>query len=273
LAVSSALPGAVGLDRRGLDVTDRDAVNQAVVHHSPEVVIHCAAYTDVDGAEGSVESAFAVNQQGAALVAEAAAAAGAAVVFVSTDYVFDGSDEGAVGPDHPVNPVNVYGASKAAGEVAVRASGARHAIVRTSWLFSHRPGNFVSTMFRLAVQRRRLRVVDDQVGCPTPADALAQALVGVADQLVSGHPSGTWHFAGVPPVSWHGLASEAIRAIEPYIDGPVVEVERITTDQWPAKAARPRSSILDCAAFVQSFGVEPPDWRAGVRRAASRWGA
>ena len=192
------------LDRAGLDVTDAPAVTRAVAQAAPAWVINCAAYTDVDGAESDPRGALAVNGAGAGNVARAAAAIGARLVHLSTDYVFDGRSRRPYVESDPTGPPSSYGASKLAGEREVAASGAEHVIVRTSWLFGTGGRNFVDTMLELGAQRDRLAVVSDQVGCPTWTGHLAPALLGLAE----GDVAGVVHAAGAGSCSWHRLAVE-----------------------------------------------------------------
>ena len=200
----------VGLDRTGLDITDADAVRQSVAEVQPDAVVNAAAYTAVDRAESEPEAAFAVNRDGAAHPAAACDAAGVPIVHVSTDYVFDGTKGTPYLPDDPVAPLGVYGASKAAGEEAVRGATARHVILRTAWVVSRYDGNFVATMLRLAAERDRLTVVADQWGHPTIAADLARACLTAARRATEGL-AGTLHVAGGPPATWCELARETIR--------------------------------------------------------------
>jgi dTDP-4-dehydrorhamnose reductase len=262
----------VGLDRRDVDVTDIAAVRRAVEGHRPDAVINAAAYTAVDRAEQEPDLAHAVNHDGARHLAEACAAAGVPLVHVSTDYVFDGLGEGPYAEDAPTGPTGVYGRSKLAGELAVRrALPGAHLIVRTAWVFSATGHNFVRTMLRLARERETLRVVADQYGSPTAADDLAAALLAMARRLLA-DPSvaGTYHWAGTPPTTWHGLAEAVVEEARRH--GPVAAhtVEPIPTSAYPTPAARPANSVLDTTKAERVFGIAPPDWRAAVARVVER---
>jgi dTDP-4-dehydrorhamnose reductase len=226
----------IPLSRAQLDVRDRAAVRAAVASARPDVVVNCAAWTDVDGAEAEEEAATAINGAGAGNVGAAAADAGAFLVHVSTDYVFDGTSGAPYVESSPTCPLNAYGRSKLAGEAAVAAAAAgRHAIVRTSWLFGRAGRNFVATMLGLARERDALTVVDDQVGCPTFTGHLAAALVDIAERRLDG----VRHVAGGGACSWHDLAAAAFAAT-----GAVIALERGTTAALARPAPRPAYSVL-----------------------------
>ena len=265
--------GAVGLDRPALDVTDRDAVRRAVEQTAPDVVLNAAAYTAVDRAEAEPDRAFAVNRDGAANVAEACALSGVPLVHLSTDYVFDGTKGAPYVPDDPPAPLGVYGASKAAGEAAVREACPRHLILRTAWVFSGRPGSFVATVLRLAGERPRLRVVADQWGHPTWATDLARAALHAARLAAEGAaPWGTWHVAGSPLATWHDLATAAVQAGAARGVVPDVPVDAVATAEYPTAARRPARVELEIGPSLAALGLAPLDWRGGVAAAVSEWG-
>jgi dTDP-4-dehydrorhamnose reductase len=245
---------AVGLARADLDVTDREAVRRVVAAAEPDLVVNCAAYTNVDGAEADEEAATAVNGAAAGHVAAAAAAAGAPVVQPSTDYVFDGLKRSPYVESDPTAPTSAYGRSKLAGERAVAAAGERHFTVRTSWLFGVAGKNFVDTMLGLASDHSELKVVRDQVGRPTYAGHLAEALV----QLATGSDAyGVYHAAGGgEPCSWFDFATEIFRQAEL----PVRTVP-CTTDEFPRPAPRPAYSVLGSE---RPAPVNLPDWHDGL---------
>lgn len=225
-----------------------------------DVVINAAAYTAVDKAETDADTAFAVNALAPAALAQVAASAGKPLLHISTDYVFDGSGERPWQVDDPTEPLGVYGASKLAGELGVRAAGGVHAILRTSWVFSADGANFVKTMLRLGASRDRLTVVADQVGGPTPAADIAGALLRMAEDMHRGRGrTGTYHIAGSPDVSWADFAREIFAQ-----SGMAVAVEGIPTTAYPTPARRPANSRLDCAALQQVFGIDRPDWQQGL---------
>jgi len=244
---------ALGLDRAHLDITDAAAAERVVADWAPTAVIHCAAWTAVDEAEEHRDAAFAANEAGSRNVAAAAHAAGAYIIGVSTDYVFAGTDpEGYAEQDKP-NPINVYGASKLAGEHALLEAHPEGAVARTAWLFGADGENFVRTIARLAATRDSLDVVTDQVGSPTWTGHLAAALVVAAEQRIPG----ILHLGGAPTATWHEVASEVVRVL-----GAPCEVRPTTSDRFPRPAPRPACSILRVTrAETPAMG----DWRDGVR--------
>jgi dTDP-4-dehydrorhamnose reductase len=255
-----------GFTRDELDITDSSAVERFVARERPDVVINAAAYTAVDAAEAERELAMAVNGAGAGNVARAAEAAGAAMVHISTDYVFDGESAEPYKPDDPVGPVSAYGESKLAGEIAVREACEHHAVVRTSWVYSHTGKNFVRTMLGKAAANAEVRVVNDQHGSPTSAADLAAALLGVAWQMrQSGVLGGTYHFSNSGTTTWYEFA----RAI--FADaGVAAKVIPVSSDEFRTAACRPAWSILDTTAITSTFGIVPRPWRDALRDTLSR---
>jgi len=247
--------------RAQVDLTDADACAALIANGDMDVVINAAAYTAVDRAEEEPELAYAVNATAPGAMARAAAAKGVPFVHVSTDYVFDGQGEAPHAVADATGPQNVYGKTKLAGEDAVRAAGGVHAIVRTSWVFSAQGANFVKSMLRLGGERDALSIVGDQIGGPTPADAIAQMLVDVAQGLCAGKQGGTYHFSGVPDVSWADFARDIFAQADLQ-----VTVSDIATAQYPTPAVRPLNSRLNCAVLEADFGIKRPDWRSGVAR-------
>jgi len=252
-------PQAVFLGRGQADLADPAACAAAIHAHRPDAVINAAAWTAVDRAETEEAAALLVNAAAPGAMAQACADLGAPLVHISTDYVFDGSGQVAWKPGDTPAPQNAYGRTKLAGEVAVQASGARHVILRTSWVFSAHGANFVKTMLRLGADRALLRVVADQIGGPTPAAAIAGACLTIAGALRDGAAGGTHHFAGAPETSWACFARETFAQA-----GLAVAVEDIATADYPTPARRPLNSRLDCAALTADFGIMPPDWRTGL---------
>ena len=225
-------------------------------------VINGAAYTAVDKAETDLVTAWAVNAMAPAAFAESCVAAGIPLVQVSTDYVFAGDKAGAWEVDDPVAPLGVYGASKLGGELAVRTSGVRHAIVRTAWVVSAHGNNFVKTMLRVGAARDSLTVVDDQRGSPTTAADLAQALTTITVRLVedADAPTGTFHFSNAGDISWADFAIEIFRQ-SALRGGPSAAVARIPSSDYPTPARRPANSLLSHDAIRAAYGIEPRDWR------------
>lgn len=259
-------PDCTLLGRNSVDLSSagqaRAAIETALSNGPVDGIINAAAYTAVDGAEADRDAAFALNATAPGEMAQAAAKAGVPFIHLSTDYVFDGSGAAPWRPQDPTGPINVYGASKLAGEEAVRGAGGVHAILRTSWVFSAHGTNFVKTMLRLGAERDELSIVGDQIGGPTPADAIARACVDVAKELRENvEKSGTYHFSGAPDCSWADFA----RAIFDVAD-LTVAVKDIPTSAYPTPAKRPLNSRLECGDLHQTFGIDRPDWRAGLRR-------
>lgn len=256
-----------GIDMVTLDRVQADLANPAACAAvlasriaGVDVAINAAAYTAVDKAETDAGAAFAVNATTPAALAKVAATAGKPFLHISSDYVFDGSGDRPWQVDDPTGPLGVYGASKLAGEQGVRAAGGPHAILRTSWVFSADGSNFVKTMLRLGAMRSKLTVVADQIGGPTSADAIADALLRMALDLHQGSgQTGTYHFAGSPDVSWADFAREIFAQ-----SGMAVEVVGIPTTDYPTPARRPANSRLDCSTLTQVFGIDRPDWRQGL---------
>lgn len=224
-----------------------------------DAVINAAAWTAVDKAESEEAAATVVNGDAPAAIARACAAQAVPFLHVSTDYVFDGSGDRPFRPDDPTGPLGAYGRSKLAGEIGVRDSGARALILRTSWVVSAHGANFVKTMLRLGRERASLTVVADQIGGPTPAAAIADALFSAARAMVQGAPGGTHHFAGAPDTSWADFAREIMARA-----GLACAITDIPTSAYPTPAKRPANSRMDCSALEQAFGIRRPDWRAGL---------
>ncbi len=248
---------------------DRPETIAAVFHAAnPALVVNAAAYTAVDAAENDVDAAFRANRDGPAILARLCAAHDVPLIHVSTDYVFDGAKGAPYHEGDPVCPQGVYGVSKLAGEEAVLASGARAAIVRTSWVYSAIGKNFVRTMLTLGKSRDRLTVVADQRGCPTAAPDLASAILAMADRMEQGwrqEYAGVFHAAGSGETTWHGLACAVFEAAAERGMTPP-RVDPIATADWPTPARRPADSRLDCAKLERVFGVRLPAWRDSVAR-------
>ena len=226
--------------------------------------MNAAAYTKVDLAETNVEEARRTNEIGPAVLAAACAAAQVPMVHMSTDYVFDGSKEGAYRETDAVCPINVYGRTKAAGEQAVRSALDRHIILRTSWVYSEFGSNFLKTILRLATTRDELRVVADQRGAPTSAREIADAILLIAPRLMrDDHVWGTYHFTADGITTWHGFASRAV-ALQALLTGHNPRVTPIATADYPGAARRPANSRLDCRLFANVFGISGRPWTEGV---------
>ena len=258
--LAALAPDARFLGRAEADLSDPAACAAQIMALRPAAVINAAAYTAVDKAEEEEALATVVNGEAPGAMARACAGLRIPFLHISTDYVFDGQGDQPRGADDPVAPLNAYGRSKRAGELAVAESGAHYAVLRTSWVFSAHGTNFVKTMLRLSDTRDQLMVVGDQIGGPTPARAIAAALLSMAEQMQAGRPSqGIYHFAGQPATSWAGFAREVFRQA-----GRATEVSDIPTPDYPTPAARPLNSRLDCADIETDFGIKAPDWTQGL---------
>lgn len=255
----------VAINHETLDLSNTAAIAAKVAERPWAAVINGAAYTAVDRAESDIVTAWAVNAMAPAAFGEACAKAGIPLVQISTDYVFAGDKDGAWEVTDPVAPLGVYGASKLGGELAVRTSGARHAIVRTAWVVSAHGANFIKTMLRVGETRDRLRVVDDQRGSPTSAADLANALMTIAVRLAEDEAAstGTFHFSNAGAVSWAGFATEIFRQ-SALRGGPSAEVAPIATADYPTPAKRPANSLLSHDAIRAAYDIVPRDWQSAL---------
>jgi dTDP-4-dehydrorhamnose reductase len=224
-----------------------------------DLVINAAAWTAVDKAEADEAAATVVNGHAPTAMARRCAELGLPFLHVSTDYVFDGSGETPFLTDHPTAPLGAYGRSKLLGEQGVMAAGGNALILRTSWVVSAHGANFVKTMLRLGAERDSLNVVADQIGGPTPAAAIADALYTAATAMTQGAKGGIHHFAGAPDTSWAGFAREIMTRA-----GLACQITDIPSSAYPTPAKRPLNSRLDCTGLAAAFGIQRPDWRAGL---------
>jgi dTDP-4-dehydrorhamnose reductase len=252
-------------DRAALDLADPASIRQAFAAVPFAAVINAGAYTAVDRAESDLVQAFAVNALAPAVLAELTGQAGIPLVQISTDYVFDGASAEPYVESDPVAPLGVYGASKLAGELAVRTGNPRSVILRTAWVLSPYRANFVKTMLRLAAERPVLRVVADQTGNPTSADDIAAAVQTIVLRLINDAkaPTGAYHFVNAGRTSWAGLAARVMEQ-SGRLGGPSVAVEPITTADYPTPARRPTNSALSTARIERDYGVTPRDWSVAV---------
>lgn len=256
------------LERPVLDLEEPASIAEVIAACSPSLVINTAAYTNVDAAEDDVAAAYRTNRDGPAELARLCAAANIPLIHVSTDYVFDGRKGAPYVETDPTSPQGVYGASKLAGEQAVLGSCPRAIVVRTSWLYSPIGKNFVRTMLAAAERHSRLHVVADQVGCPTSAQDLARAVLGIAARLHDergGRLAGIYHASGSDDASWHEFAN-AIFAAAARHGRAAPTVEPIATHEWPTRAVRPPDSRLDCGKLAAVFGLRLPPWRDSLAR-------
>ncbi|MGK6323015.1 dTDP-4-dehydrorhamnose reductase [Sphingomonas sp. DT-51] len=256
---------AVALDRGALDLRSPEAIARCVAERDWSAVINAAAYTAVDAAESDQVTAWQVNALAPAAISAACAAAGIPLLQLSTDYVFPGDRAGAWQVDDRTAPLGVYGASKLGGELAVRSSGARHVIVRTSWVVSPHGRNFVRTMLRLGAERDQVQVVADQRGSPTSAADLAAALVAIVVRLVNDddEPSRLVHFSNAGATDWATFATEIFRQSAAR-GGPYAEVVPITSADYPTAVRRPANSLLSHEAIGAAYGIVPRHWQAAL---------
>lgn len=262
------------LGRVEADFTDPESLRAVVRAFAPDVIVNAAAYTAVDKAESDAAMAHNVNAVAPGVLAEEAAAANAWLVHYSTDYVFDGTKQGAWVETDAVNPLSVYGRTKFDGEQRIAASGARHLILRTSWVFAPRGGNFAKTMLRLARERDILNVVADQHGAPTGAELLADVTALALHRIAALGPdaralSGVYHLAAAGSTTWHAYARHVLAQAQRH--GAVLKagpdaVQPIAASAFPTPAVRPANSRLDCSKLCTNFGLVLPDWRHHVNR-------
>ena len=247
------------LGRDRADLADPATCALAIDRTDADAVINAAAWTAVDKAEADIDAAMVVNGDAPTAMARAAADRGLPFLHLSTDYVFDGTGDQPFAADHPTAPLGAYGRSKLAGERGVRAATGPHLILRTSWVVSAHGSNFVKTMLRLGAERESLTVVADQIGGPTPAAAIADALFVAARAMAGGATGGTHHFAGAPDTSWADFARKIMASA-----GLACRITDIPTLAYPTPAKRPLNSRLDCRSFTESFGIARPDWHTGL---------
>lgn len=254
-------------DYKELDITSQESVTAAFADFKPDIVVNAAAYTAVDKAEDDQETAYAINALGAKYLAENCAQSGAFMMHVSTDYVFDGSATKPYSEGDAISPNSVYGKTKAEGEAFVAASGAEHVTIRTSWVFSEYGNNFVKTMLRLGQERTELGVVADQFGGPTYAGDLAAVIIAIIKQRDAAGvvAQGLYHYCGSPMTTWAGFAKEIFAQAEAKALVPhKVQVNEITTQDYPTPAARPAYSMLNCEKIMSEFNVAMSGWQKSI---------
>lgn len=252
---------ATFLGRDKADLGNPSTCAEAIATHACDAVINAAAWTAVDRAETEEAAAQVINADSPAAMASACLKRDIPFLHISTDYVFDGQGTSPFRPTDTAAPVNAYGRTKLAGEIAIRASGARHLILRTSWVFSAHGQNFLRTMLRLGAERDHLRIVGDQIGGPTPATAIADALLKAASGMLGGAEGGIHHFSGGPDTSWANFARKIMASA-----GLPCRIEEIPSASYPTAAARPLNSRLDCRELEQAFGIPRPDWHAAMSK-------
>lgn len=243
-----------------LDITDREAALRYVAKNKVDVIINCAAYTDVERAEEEEPKAHLLNATAVGYLAEAAKANDALLIHISTDYVFMGGCCAMLTEESHPQPLNAYGRSKLAGEEAIKTSGCHYIILRTAWLYSEFGKNFVRTMLRLTAERDEVRVVSDQLGTPTYAGDLASAIVAIISER--NFREGTYHYTNLGECSWWQFAKEIARLA----GHNKCNVMPCTTAEYPTKARRPMSAVLDKSKFVRTFNIEIPEWRESLKK-------
>ena len=252
------------------DLNDLDGLLETVLRLRPDVIVNAAAHTAVDKAESEPELAHALNTLAPGVLAKAAQAVGALLVHYSTDYVFDGSGTAPWSEDAITGPLSVYGQTKLEGERLIAAAGARHLTFRTSWVYAARGGNFAKTMLRLAQERDRLTVIDDQFGAPTGAELIADVTAHAIRQALRDDAcGGTYHLAAAGKTTWNGYARfvlDTARALKPDMAIKAQEVAPVPTSAFPTPARRPLNSRMETTRLRQTFGLTLPDWQHGVRR-------
>lgn len=252
------------------DLNNLDGLRETVARLRPDVIVNAAAHTAVDKAEGEPELAHALNADVPGALAEAAHAVGALLVHYSTDYVFDGSGTAPWTEGAATGPLSVYGQTKLEGERLIAAVGPRHLIFRTSWVYAARGGNFAKTMLRLAQERERLTVIDDQFGAPTGAELIADVTAHAIRQTLRDDACcGTYHLAAAGETTWNGYARfvlETARALKPDLAIKAQDVAPVPTSAFPTPARRPLNSRLDTSLLRSTFGLNLPHWQHGVRR-------
>ncbi len=259
----------LALDRNELDITNPKAVKAIVEDFQPSIVINAAAYTAVDKAEEEVELAYAINRDGPKFLAEASKEVGAAILHISTDYVFEGNKDGEYQETDMTNPQGVYGASKLAGEIEVAKVCDKYIILRTAWVFGEHGNNFVKTMLRLGATRTAVNIVGDQFGGPTYAGDIANALIHIATKITAGEGTefGIYHYSGLPHVSWYEFA-EAIfdAAMETDTITQKPSLSNIKTLQYPTPAKRPNNSRLSTKKISNEFSIVASDWQVALNQ-------
>ena len=251
-----------------LDITNRTAVERFFAENRVDVVVNCAAYTNVDRAEDDEATALKLNAEGVANLAAAAKSANATLIHISTDYVFGTEGNTPRTEDTPTAPLGAYGRTKLAGEQAVAESGCKAIILRTAWLYSEFGGNFLKTMLRLTAENEALKVVFDQVGTPTYAGDLALAIFSIIDGDVYEGREGLYHFSNEGVCSWYDFATEIAAAA-----GHQCRIVPCHSTEFPSKVTRPPYSVLDKSKFKSTFGIEIPHWRESMLYCLKRLGA
>lgn len=255
----------ITLDHQQCDIADLNAVENNLKKYRPDIVINAAAYTVVDRAETEPQLAYAVNTQGAANLATICAELSVPLIHISTDYIFDGNNHKPYTEEDIAAPQGVYALSKWQGEQAVREICKQHIIVRVSWVFGEQGHNFVKTIIRLAQEREELRIVADQMGCPTYAGHIAEALINMAKQINPQFQQwGTYHYCDQPAISWHGFAEIIVQHAKEFFHISAKKITAIKTSEFPTPVKRPAYSVLNCQKIEKIFGIKQQNWNVGL---------
>ena len=259
----------VAVDKNELDLSDSAAIRAKVAEIKPNVIVNAAAYTAVDKAEADQENALQINGIAAGVLAEEAKKLNALLIHYSTDYVYDGTKDGVYVETDATNPVNYYGFSKLAGEQAIQNSGVDHLILRTSWVYGARGGNFLLTMLRLMKERETLNVIDDQHGTPTWSRLIAEVTAQIIRQAIHEQQSqtfqsGVYHLTSTGETTWHGFAAKIAELAAPKISLKINTIAKIPTSQYPTPTKRPHNSRISTQALCERFSLTLPQWDAAL---------
>ena len=255
----------VWYDIEDLDLADLDQINKIVMEHRPKYVINCASYSVVDLAEAKPEDAYRINCDGAANLATACSKFVVTLMHLSTDYVFDGEGKLPINEMMPVNPINIFGHSKLAGEEQIRKHCEQHIILRVGWIFSSRGNNYVLRSLQQMREEKEVKAVDDQIGCPTDAYDVARVLLAMVQQIDCGiEVWGTYHYSGTEAVTWKGFAESILAAVKQQPDIIAEKIIAVASDDWQARAPRPAFTVMDCYKILATFGIRQRPWRAGL---------
>ena len=256
--------------RQQIDIADFEVTKSKSLEFSPDIIINATAYTAVDKAEEDQKTANLINHLAVKNIADICNQLECWLIHVSTDYVFDGNSNVPYKEDDETNPQGEYGETKLKGELAIQASGCKHIILRTAWVFSEYGNNFLKTMLRLGAERDELSIVGDQIGCPTYAQDIARSIVAIAPKLNSQKDYGIYHYCGDQPCSWFDFAKEIFDQLKMYDQISTPTIKAVTTEEYPTLAERPKFSVLDNKKIQEKFDIFPSDWKVGVESALKR---
>ncbi len=259
--------------REQIDITNFKRTKNKILEISPEVIINASAYTAVDKAEKDQKTANLINHLAVKNIADICSQQSYWLIHVSTDYVFDGIAKIPYRENDKTNPQGVYGETKLNGELAIQASGCKHIIIRTAWVFSEYGNNFLKTMLVLGREHDELSIVGDQIGCPTYAQDIAIAIVLIVCKLnLNEEIHGIYHFCGDSACSWYEFAKEIFNQLNMYEQIPVPTIKAVTTEEYPTLAKRPKFSVMDNKKIQKNFDIAPSDWKAGIKSSLANVG-